>query len=114
MRTVKIPDLDGTEYEAPAWPTPVPGLVIARVETESGKETFAVTHERSGLGLLWSASPENAMRMAVLLGEDLDWTLAAAEIHRLPHYFVRQREVEHLADVEHSGRGVSNGPWLNR
>lgn len=80
-RTVRIIAAQrGGPQEIEAFPTPVPGLVIAEDAERPGR--WIVTHEQSGTCVADLPDPEGALHIAVKLGPLGDWTRSATDLKR--------------------------------
>lgn len=62
--------------DVPAWPTPVPGLVVNR--DLAGH--WAITHAPSGAAIAFAPGPEEALHAAILLGPVTDWTRSGTSL----------------------------------
>ena len=68
----------GGLQEIDAFPTPVPGLVIAEDTERPGR--WIVTHQRSGTCIADLPDPESALHVAVEFGPLGDWTRTATDL----------------------------------
>lgn len=68
----------GQLVDAPALPTPLPGLSVVACP-----DCYSLTHDRSGLALIYAESPE---QLAVILPKlaHLDWTQSGEDIRDDP------------------------------
>lgn len=73
---VTSPDRVGDIRDIPAWPTGVPGLVVAQIPRESDRcvGAWSVLHARSGSRLPYCLpDPEAALGLALAVGPFADW-----------------------------------------
>lgn len=73
----------GGRRDVPAFPTPVPGVVIhAGIGPDAG--SWCVVHAASGAGVLKLPDPEAALHAALCLGGLADWLLPGTALRALP------------------------------
>lgn len=76
--TVRTPD---GEYACPGAPTPTPGLYVVYDTTASGGPYYSVTHTSGIAAGVGFKDAESALAAAVELGQLLDWTGTAMDVH---------------------------------
>lgn len=81
-RPVQVPS-PGAPRDIPAWPTGVPGVVVAEIPPESSScaGMWSVVHARSGLRLPYCLpDPEAALGLALAVADVTDWRLPGEDV----------------------------------
>lgn len=97
----------GGLQEIEAYPTPVPGLVIAEDAERPGH--WIVTHQQSGTCVADVNDPEGALHAAAGLGSLGDWTRTATDLKQdaaLVAAWMAYMEASDLMDRYRSGPGA--------
>lgn len=71
---------DGEVVDAPGIPAPVPGLAIIQVTCQCHDALHAITHTRSGTGLMFAHSVEEFGQVVWAALAKVDWQRSAADL----------------------------------